>query len=111
MKVIVTAVCKNCPYRRSGGVKLHPARTEELAGALRADGHFHCHKHLDAPRGQRPHCLGATIAQARDRGIGQALRVALRLGLVDGEWLNQQIDNNKTVVRDLDEFISTASET
>ena len=110
-----TKPCDNCPFIRNG-IKLHPGRVEELGDTLRRDGHFHCHKTVDYS-GDEPStadavgCAGFTILQARENGApGQLARVMERIGVLDYEALNEQIENNEDVYSDLDECMTAHEE-
>ncbi len=87
--------CKNCPFRREGGVPLSPGRMEGIINGLLADdmSTFPCHKTLDyanserwdedggyTSTGREAMCAGAA-ALLWQRGMPN---VAMRLGILTG---------------------------
>ena len=104
------AACPDCPFRRVGGVRLHPERAEEIAETLRDDGHFHCHKTVDYSDDEPSTvgaalCMGSLVAQYNEQGhLGQMGRIAGRCGLIDEKKFEEQLDNPELVF-DLDAFV------
>lgn len=87
--------CKNCPFRREGGVPLHPKRLEGIIHDLLSDdmATFQCHKTVEyansacwsedgryTPTGREAMCAGAA-ALLWQRGMPN---VAMRLGILTG---------------------------
>ena len=84
--------CSNCSFLRKGGIRLHPARVDEIAGMMIAGGRgeFPCHKTTkdndegdlcETPKSK--HCAGALIfAEKHDRPT-QMMRICERFGDYD----------------------------
>lgn len=87
----LTTPCKRCPFRTDVTPFLRRERAKEIAGSIRVSGDFPCHKTTvptddgedmqKAPDSQQ--CAGALIIQEREGNLGQAPRIAERLGIYD----------------------------
>lgn len=94
MKYDMTMPCDTCPFRREGGVRLHPGRARDIAGMMldSRGGEFPCHKTVDySDGGDEPeetentkHCAGALIFSEVNRTGGtQMMRIMERVGMYD----------------------------
>lgn len=114
MNFNITSPCGNCPFRREGGIRLHPQRAREIAkAAILATGKaFPCHKTVDydtadengdtVPSGDESYCAGAIAFALNTRMENQLLRIARRLGM----WKPRDIKNRAEVFRSVSEMIS-----
>lgn len=84
----LTRPCDNCPFRKVGGIRLHPERAIEIANnAIRAQGAtFMCHKtvtHDDdgehAPTDTEQYCAGALAFALNVGSLNQFMRIAMRI--------------------------------
>lgn len=90
--------CDNCPFRRKGGIRLHPDRVKEISTH---DGEFPCHKTtVDDGDGDLVehegslHCAGFLIFRELTRTPGQMMRICERIGIYDPRKL---LRNNPAV--------------
>ncbi len=92
MKYDLHKPCSNCPFLKKGGVRLLPARVNEIAGIfLRGgSGEFPCHKTLrEAADGEThetaksKHCAGALIFAEKHERPTQMMRICERIGMYD----------------------------
>jgi hypothetical protein len=92
-KFHVARVCGDCPFRRTGGIRLTRARARQIAtAALGPQGAtFTCHKTVDYDDDAGPsgglHCAGALIFSERHDSPTQMMRIAERLQMYDAEQL------------------------
>lgn len=102
MKYDLTTPCGNCPFRRTGGIRLRPARVDEIAAGLER-GDFPCHKTTidcedDDGCGDREatdksqHCAGALILLEKMEQPSQMMRICERLGMYDRSKLAMGAD-------------------
>lgn len=103
--------CHQCPFRREGGIRLHPDRAEEIANQ---EGEFHCHETIDydssedgegrtTPKTQV--CAGFLILREKMEQPNQMMRIAERLRIYDAKRLmdgNPAVDE---VFDDIDEML------
>jgi hypothetical protein len=92
----MTKPCDNCPFRRSGGVRLTRAR---LLGIVNAEGVFPCHK-TTGVCGTKPAeesmCAGFMCFRENIEQPNQLMRIAERVGMYDASKLqdrDQVFDN------------------
>lgn len=93
--------CDNCPFRKEGGIRLHPRRAKEIATG---DGEFPCHKTTVEDTASEDGGLVATDNSAFCAGFlifrekldhpNQMMRVCERLGMYDARAL---MENNPAV--------------
>lgn len=99
--------CDNCPFRRSGGVRLTSGRIADIAGMMLSEdgGAFWCHKTTDSvdddldSSGHRStiksqHCAGALIFAEKNGVTTQAMRIAKTLDLYRPDMV---LDDQTTV--------------
>lgn len=103
----VSKPCDNCPFLREGGIRLRRARIVEIHDK---GGAFPCHKTVDhdaRDRSSERECVGAIIFAYKESGpgVGQLLRVAERLDLVDRRLAD---DEHPEVFDSLDEMLEIA---
>jgi hypothetical protein len=101
--------CDNCPFRRKGGIRVHPERAREIAEMMLdegAGGMFPCHKSVDYDRAEiddegdgyrvgrsgEVHCAGALVFAERQGFQTQAMQIAERLGMYDPDGLDAAAD-------------------
>ena len=95
--------CDNCPFRREGGIPLHPARIHDIADMMLdwQGGTFPCHKtvdHDDRNTTTEKHCAGALIFADKNGNATQMMRIAGRLRMfnpdeledVDAVWATKE---------------------
>lgn len=104
--------CKECPFRREGGVRLYAARIDEIVSVVApidgCGGTFPCHKtvdHDDCDERSELQCAGAIIFAYKQGTSSQYIRICERLGGVDralaeGDW--------PEIFDDVDEMLATA---
>lgn len=98
MKFDMTTPCVNCPFRKEGGIRLHPSRAREIArAAVDAQGMmFPCHKTVDydavdeddgsyRAQTEDQYCAGALAFANNVDSHNQIMRIAMRIGLWDPE--------------------------
>ena len=120
MKYDLKKPCDNCPFLRTGGVRLTAQRIEEIAGGILGwNGKtFACHKTtIDVEddeglgaRGDGPetrHCAGALIFAEKNQGSTQLMRIAERLG----RYNRQELMGNPAVVASVFDTIDEMKET
>jgi hypothetical protein len=103
--------CGNCPFRREGGIPLHPTRIEQIAGNMLnvSGGSFPCHKTtgVDGRKCKRgdQHCAGALIFAEKNDTCTNWMRVMERIGGYDRTVLRGHDD----VFDDMDEMLEKGS--
>lgn len=80
--------CKNCPFRREGGVRLRSARIDEIVAVVAPEdgggGRFPCHKTLPRTGAkQEMECAGALIFAYKLEASSNFMRIMERLGGID----------------------------
>lgn len=89
--------CANCPFRVDVPPYLRPERAQEIATSIANGATFACHKTtvcddegegelVAAPTSQM--CAGAMVAMAKSEQANQAMRIAMRLGILDPDQLD-----------------------
>lgn len=119
MNYTMTKPCNNCPFLRSGGIRLHPERVEEIAGGmLDSQGiQFPCHKSVEhsddddgenhIPQADEVHCAGALIFAEKNNTATQMMRIAQRLRMYDPRTLMANPLVVNSVFNDVDEMAET----
>lgn len=115
--------CSNCPFLKKGGVRLHPARIEQIAGAMldSQGATFACHKTTidvddDDGLGDRAadkdsrHCAGALIFAEKNGNATQMMRIMERIRMYDARALMSQTDVVRLVFDDLEEMLRVNEE-
>jgi hypothetical protein len=111
----LTKPCHNCPFRREGGIRLHPERAREIAHSqIRAvGGMFSCHKtvHHDddgehAPHEKEQYCAGAVAFTINVGSENQLLQVSRRMRM----WHPRDIEERDEVFRSVDEMVAAQRE-
>lgn len=97
--------CDQCPFLRSGGVRLRAERIEEIVETMLCSqgGTFTCHKTLGARR-EPCHCAGALIFMEKHDTATQIVRIMERLGMYDRDKLR----GHEKVFDNLEEMLETA---
>jgi len=93
--------CANCPYRKTGGIRLTPSRVADLIDYAIGDPGktFPCHKAHYADKPRNMNCAGHAIFAEKNKHRNQMLQIAQRLGLYD-----------PSALRGHDEVFDTAEE-
>jgi hypothetical protein len=108
--------CDNCPFRKEGGIRLHPARARQIAKS-QIDGQgatFPCHKtvNYDAvdkdddsgnhawQRGNQ-YCAGALNFALNVGSLNQMMRIAARTG-----WNPERMQDRSRCFRSVKEMVS-----
>jgi hypothetical protein len=102
MRTDLTGPCHNCPFKREGGIRVHPARAREIAQSqIEGQGAtFACHKTTMSDLGSEDgdlvagpnsqYCGGALAFAAKLDTYNQMLRIAIRLALWDPQQIGAQ---------------------
>lgn len=90
----VPRVCSDCPFRRTGGIRLGADRIREIVGGVLGEpgASFACHKTTGVAGKRRTrrdhrHCAGALVFAERHQHATQLTRIAERLGFYDAAAL------------------------
>lgn len=88
----VPRVCADCPFRRTGGIRLTQRRVHEIARCALGNpgGTFSCHKTVDYSTDEGKgglHCAGALIFAEKHNHATQMTRIVERLGMYDAAAL------------------------
>lgn len=114
MNFNLTRPCRDCPFRREGGIRLHRERAREIAkNTILAQGaSFPCHKTVDydscsedgapLPSDGESYCAGAIAFGLNNRMLNQILRIAQRLGM----WKSKDIKDRQQVFGSVSEMVS-----
>lgn len=108
--------CSNCPFLKSGGIRLHQKRVREIAAALLdSQGRtFTCHRTTvdsdDDERGMvdgpnATHCAGALIFAEKNGNQTQMMRIAERMRWYDPGALMEQKEIVGSVFGSLKEML------
>jgi hypothetical protein len=122
MKFHVDKPCKDCPFRKQGGIRLTRGRIMEIAASQldRQGASFACHKTTGVmastrlPRGLRDqYCAGALVFAEKHETVPQLVRIMERLGHYKrarllpfyrliwdtlDDWLDTAIDRERPIV-------------
>jgi hypothetical protein len=103
VKFSMTVPCGNCPFRKTGGIRLHPSRAREIGKMMLhpGGGMFPCHKSVDyekadpdsgdhAPTPGEVHCAGALIFAEKNGNATQMMRISERFGDYDHRKLTDE---------------------
>jgi len=98
----MTVPCDNCPFRKEGGIRLHPVRARQLADMMldSQGATFTCHKTTASderddnadedgfiPQEHHKHCAGALIFAEKNSNATQMMRISERFGDYDPKKL------------------------
>lgn len=105
--------CKDCPFRREGGVRLYAARIKEIAGVVAPDdghgGTFACHKTTGVcggPATQQLECTGALIFAYKQGVTSNFIRIMERIGMVNVDEL--AMGEHPEIFDDVDDMLTAA---
>lgn len=103
--------CEHCPFRHDRIPVVTLPRAKEIAGALRNNGTFHCHKTVDYSRddgvgrstSKSKSCTGANIVMEKEGvlDLNQMARIEMRLGMLNPD----ELDLNANVPDSLSQWI------
>lgn len=100
--------CKDCPFRREGGIRLRAGRIEEIVACVAPeDGQgasFQCHK-TRKKGAKHLLCAGALIFAFKQGASSQYTRVLERLGAIDRNLCD---GDHPEIFDDIDEMLETA---
>lgn len=100
--------CKDCPFRREGGIRLRAGRIHEIVAAVAPpDGQgasFQCHK-TRKKTARYLVCAGALIFAYKQEASSQYTRVLERLRAIDRDLCN---GDHPEIFDDIDEMLETA---
>ncbi len=98
MNYTMKTPCHNCPFLKKGGIRLRPARVDEVA---MGNGEFPCHKSVEhdddgghVRSDTEVHCAGSLIFHEKTCTPTQMMRICERLGMYDAKAL---MDDNDAI--------------
>jgi hypothetical protein len=111
----LTKPCGNCPFKKTGGVRLMWQRVLEVAGNMLSNtgGEFPCHKTTETSAdgeskvvvdGKSVHCAGALIFAEKQGRSTQMMRLAERFRIYDP----RKLTGHEEVFDDLGQMLATA---
>src|SRR5262249_54552584 len=110
----VSRPCDDCPFRRTGGVRLRAERVRQIARLVTGNpgGKFACHKTTGVLGRVRralkdQQCAGALVFCEKQGKSTQLMRIAERLGRYDAAALLATPDA-ADIFNDVEEMLTTA---